>query len=36
MFDNYPVAPLSYMFYYENYLNNKAEKVNWVNPGDYE
>jgi arylsulfatase A-like enzyme len=36
LFDNYPVAPLSYMFYYENYLNNKAEKVNWVNPGDYE
>jgi len=36
VFDNYPVAPLEYMNYYENYLLGKAKKVNWVNPEDYE
>jgi len=37
VFDNYPITPLLYMNYYENYKQGKTTmKLNWVNPEDYE
>lgn len=36
VFDNYKIAPLSYMNYYENYLKGNVGVVNWVNATDYE
>lgn len=36
VFDNYKIAPLDYMNYYERYLRGDVGIVNWVNASDYE